>query len=147
MKAYSYHSSINESPFIHHFANVLGIPKNTSHAKSILCAFFQTIRAQMPLFASRALLNHLPNEVRTIYKDGWHLEYSPTFDYDAFINRLYNYKGFEHLNVFCSKNEAETAVSAVFEVIKEESTEEEYEDLMSFMPLLLRVNLMHVYQI
>ena len=143
MRAYDYHPQIHECFFVNQFASVLGMPMNTLHAKRILCAFFQTFREHIPLFASKSLIAHLPKDVRPFYKEGWQNHFSTKFDYDTFVDDLYTMKGMDHVKLFRSRREAETAVSAVFEVIRERSTDEEYEDLMSLMPLVLRINLLH----
>ena len=131
--------------FIDQFAKVLGMPKNKNHARRILCAFCQTFRVRVPLIASSALVAHLPKEIKQLYKNGWNRKCCPHFDYDEFINALFEIKGVEHLQIFSSKAEAEKAVSAVFEVLKAFETERQYSVTISFMPLLLRVNLVKDY--
>lgn len=145
MKALFCHAHIQQSPFVGKFAKVLGMPDNTLHAKSILSALFQTIRERIPLFASRTLIAYLPHEIKPLYLEEWQNEFSTNFDYKEFINALYRLKGLEHSDVFHSKMEVEAAVSAFFEVLKREIEDHQYEDLMSFMPLMLRVNLMNDY--
>ncbi len=143
MKALFCHAHIQQSPFVAQFAEALGIPNNTLRAKSILSALFQTIRERIPLFASHTLIDFLPDVVKPLYLEEWHNEFSTQFDYKEFINALYKLKGLEHSAVFHSKIEVEAAVCAFFEVLREGVEETQYEDLMSFMPLSLRVNLMN----
>lgn len=145
MKALFCHAHIQQSPFVGQFAKALGMPGNTLRAKSILSALFQTIRERIPLFASRTLIAYLPNEIKPLYLEEWQNEFSTKFDYKEFINALGKLKGLEHSHVFHSKMEVEAAVSAFFEVLKREIEDHQYEDLMSFMPLMLRVNLMNDY--
>lgn len=145
MKALFCHAHIQQSPFVAQFAKALGMPSNTLRAKSILSALFQTIRERIPLFASRTLVAYLPNEIKPLYLEEWQNEFSTKFDYKELINDLCKLKGLEHSDVFHCKREVETAVSAFFETLKAEIEDYQYEDLMSFMPISLRVNLMNDY--
>ncbi len=145
MKALFCHSQIEQSPFVAQFARVLGTADNTLYAKSVLSAIFQTLREHIPLFASRTLIAYLPNEIGPLYLEEWNNEYSTKFDYNSFICALCTLKGLEHTYVFHSRMEAERFVSAFFEVLKESLSHNQYEDLMSFMPFSLRINLMDDY--
>ena len=132
---------IQSDAFVEELATVLGMPKNPTHAKRILCAFFQTIRARIPPIASSVFMAHLPKDLKRTYMDGWNNRFSPKFDYDEFIDALYDSKGMEHRRLFSSKTQVETSVYAIFEVIKERLTDNQYSAVMALMPLLLRVNL------
>lgn len=145
MKAIFCHAQIQKCPLVAQFARALGMPKNTLHAKSVLSAIFQTLRERIPLFASRTLVSYLPNDVRPLYYEEWENEFATTFDYKEFLHALYKLKGLEHSDVFYSKTEAELSITAFFEVLKKGLTQTQYEDLMSFMPLSLRINLMNDY--
>ncbi len=145
MKANSYSAHIKESTFVAHSALVLGMPNNTPHARRVLRAFFQTLRERIQLVASSALVAHLPAEIQQMYTNGWDDKSLKLFDYDEFIDVLFQSKGAAHTSIFISKNEVEAAVSIIFEVIKGYSTEPQYNAMMSFMPLLLRVNLSSSY--
>ena len=145
MKALFCHAQIQKCPFVAQFAKVLGMPNNTLHAKSVLSAIFQTIRERVPLFASRTMVAYLPNDLKPLYLEEWNDEFSTRFDYSEFIHALMTLQGLEHIHVFHSKAEAELSVSGLFSVIKAHLSDNQYEDLMSFMPFSLRVNLMNDY--
>ncbi len=145
MRTYNASVQTQEAPFVAHFASVIGMPGNIVRAKRILTAFLQTIRERIPLFASKALIAHLPNDIKPLIKEHWNRQFSTKFDYNEFIDALCETKGMEHFNLFYSKKEAETAVSAVFEVIKERESCHRYADLMSLMPLCLRMNILNEY--
>lgn len=130
MKAYYFHSQIHEIPFVNHFAGVLGMPRNTLHAEGILCAFFKTFRERIPLFASRALIAHLPTDVHPLYKRDWNQEFATTFDYYEFVEALFTTKNKNNSHFFNTKGKVEAVVSAFFEVIKKEATEEKTDDLI-----------------
>ena len=117
------------------------MPNNPMHSKRILCGFFQTIRTRITPIASSALMAHLPKDLKRVYMADWNHKFTSKFDYDEFINALYAICGMEHLRIFNSKVQAEMSVSAIFNVLKEHLTDNQYAAMMSLMPLVLRVNL------
>jgi uncharacterized protein (DUF2267 family) len=145
MKLHFCNSRIQEMPFVIHFATALDMNQNTLKAKYILNAVFQTLTARIPFFASDALIGHLPKDVQPLFKDNCPHRCATDFDYDEFINALYESSHIEHCRLFCSTKEVETAVSTLFEVIKERLTEQQHIDLMLLMPLTLRMNLLNDY--
>lgn len=145
MKPFSSILNIQEVPFVPYFATVLGMPENNPYAKRILCALFKTIKKHLPLYASHALVSYLPRDMKSLFEENGQLSFSSTFNYDAFINDLYTAKGIEHSHLFHNRKEAEDAVSVFFEVMKARLCNRKYADLMSLMPLSLRLNLMKDY--
>lgn len=136
---------IQEADFVVQLAKALEIPNNTVYARRILCSIFQTLRVRITPIASSAIIAHLSKDVKQMYMGGWDNRYLPMFDYDDFINALYKQKGLEHLTLFNSKQHAERSVAAIFEVMKVQLTDNQYNSMMSLMPVLLRLNLMKDY--
>jgi uncharacterized protein (DUF2267 family) len=132
-----------ESPFITELATVLGIPENPAHAEKVLCAVFQIIRERVPPIASSALIAPLPLEVKKLYMAGWNRKFFPKkeFNYDQFIDTLYEFQGTEHFRLFRSRGQVKESVSVIFEVIKRYVSTKQYGVMMSLMPLILRINL------
>lgn len=145
MKVQAYRHQIHEDELVAELSLALNLSKNSQQTKRILCAFFQTIRVRIMPIASSAILAHLSKELKRLYMEGWNHRYSPQFDYDEFIDALYNTRGMEQYRLFRSKEHVEVTISAVFDLLKKHLTENQYAAMMSLMPLLLRVNLMNNY--
>ena len=99
MKPYFCNSRVNEMPFVLHFATALDMNQNTLKAKYILNAVFQMLRGRIPFFASDALMGHLPKDVQPLFEDNWPHTFATDFDYDEFINALYESS---HIENVCS---------------------------------------------
>ena len=143
MTAQSNHRKIQESQFVTELAIVLGVPENPVYAEKVLCSVFQLISERVPPIASSALIAPLPIEVKKLYLKGWNRKFLPKkdFDYEQFIDTLYEFKGSEHFRLFRSKTQVKDSVAVIFEVIKRHIPIKQYGIMMSLMPLLLRVNL------
>lgn len=127
--------------FVAQLATELDIPENNTHALRILRAVFQTIRKHLTPAASMHLLAHLPMAVKSIYVDGWNID-APrqyVFDYDEFIDEVYKSSGGSQYKPFCRKVEVEESVQAVFRALKRNLSDGEYGEMMSYMPVSLRL--------
>ena len=139
----NHRSKIQESQFVAELSTVLGLPENPAHAEKVLCAVFQLIRERVPPIASSAIITTLPIEIKKLYMAGWNRKFFPKkdFDYEQFIDSLYDFKGREHYRLFSSKRQVKESVSVIFEVIKRYVSHRQYATMMSLMPLLFRINL------
>ena len=145
MKSFSRYQTLRNCSFVTQFTSVLGMSKNATEAKYILFVFFKVIRKYIPPFNFRAFLAFLPSDFESFFTKDNSNRFLKKFDYDEFINALFLEKKVKHYNLFCSTNEVEAAVSAVFEVIKQQITENQYKDFMSNIPLDLRKILLKDY--
>ena len=127
--------------FISQLATELDMPENNTHALRVIRAVFHTIRKHLTPAVSMHLLAHLPMAVKAIYVDGWNMEYpqKTVFDYEEFIEEVYKTSGSAQIKPFCRKSEVEESVVAVFNVLKRNLSEGEYSEMMSFMPVSLRL--------
>ena len=141
MSTTSYRSQSEKCIFMAQLATALGYNENDAHAKTVLRAFCQTIRERIAPIASNVLIAHLPVPIQQVYLADWNGKCSKNFNYEEFITALYSVKGSEHENVFASKKEVEGSVLVIFDFIKKLLSDNHYNDMMSFMPISLRMNL------
>ena len=141
----SYRTQQEKCPFIVQLATALGIPENEIYAKRVLSAFCQTIRERIAPISSNILIAHLPVSIQQLYLADWTGKCSKNFNYVEFINALYTVKGYEHENLFSTKKEVEVSVLVIFDFIKRLLSNNQYSEMMSFMPLSLRMNLITDY--
>ena len=129
--------------FIAQLATELDMPENNTHALRMIRAVFHTIRKHLTPATSMHLLAHLPMAVKAIYVDGWDMEYPRhnAFDYEDFIDEVYKSSGGARLKPFCKKQEVEDSVYAVFKVLKANLSASDYSEMMSFMPVSLRLHM------
>jgi uncharacterized protein (DUF2267 family) len=127
--------------FVAQLATELDTPENNTHALRILRAVFHTIRKHLTPAASMHLIAHLPMAVKSIYVDGWNID-APrvqVFDYEEFIDEVYKSSNSTQYKPFCRKPEVEASVQAVFRTLKRHLSDGEYSEMMSYMPVSLRL--------
>ncbi len=129
--------------FVAQLATELDIPENHTHSLRVIRAVFQSIRKHLTPAASMHLIAHLPVAVKGIYVDGWNIDYPRphVFDYEEFIDEVYKNTGGLPHKAFCKKSDVETAVQAVFRTLKYNLADGEYKEMMSYMPVALRLYL------
>jgi uncharacterized protein (DUF2267 family) len=129
--------------FVSQLAFEMDMPENNNHALRVLQSVFHGIRSRITPASSMHLIHQLPMAVKAIYVDGWDIDrpQKHSFDYDDFVeevNRSYS-KSF-HQSIR-RKAEVEEAVHAVFKVLKKNLTDGEYSEMMTYMPVGLRMHL------
>jgi uncharacterized protein (DUF2267 family) len=129
--------------FVSQLASELDMPENNAHALRVLKAIFYGIRSRITPASSMHLIHQLPMAVKAIYVDGWDIDrpHMKAFDFDDFIaevNRSYS-KSFHQ--PISRKAEVEGAVHAVFKVLRKNLTDGEYSEMMTYMPVGLRLHL------
>lgn len=141
MRANSRYDPNEESLFVAALAKAMGMPNNKVYAKNVLEAFFKTIRVRIPTIASSTLIAHLPIEIKGMYRLGWNKKSTQKFDYDEFITALSQQRNAHYFTIFLTQKDAKKTVTVIFKFIKTHLTDDQYALMMSFMPLLLRINL------
>jgi uncharacterized protein (DUF2267 family) len=129
--------------FVTQLADELGMPENKTHTIRILRAVLHGIRSRITPASSMHLIYHLPMAVKAIYVDGWDIDnpQKPPFDYDVFLQEIYSTRGEYTAKIFTQKSEVEESIHAIFRILKRNLSDGEYTDMMSYMPIALRLNL------
>lgn len=129
--------------FVAQLANELDMPQNQAHSMRILRSVLHGIRNRITPAASTHLMAQLPMAVKAIYVDGWDAGFPQkrVFDYEDFIDEVYRSCGYSRSQTLVRKAEVENSVIAVFKVLKKNVSDGEYADVMSYMPVALRLTL------
>ena len=129
--------------FVSQLALEMDMPENNTHALRVLKAIFHGIRSRITPASSMHLIHQLPMAVKAIYVDGWDIDrpHIQAFDFDDFITEVYRVYGSNFHYAMSRKVEVESAVHAVFKVLKKNLSDGEYSEMMTYMPVGLRLHL------